>query len=257
MTENETNRGISGALALLVAAGALLVGLFSGLVLGLAGGYVIAQQASNEPAAVEAQAVAQGTTDDGAVKESPFERPGDAAEGKGGEGGQDGEGGQVLPFGITPPEGMDQLPFFHGPGMAMAGEEAPFLGVVVSTVGEGDEPPPTDAETGAYIEKIEPGSAADEAGLQEGDVILSFDGEKIESKDDLAEAVSDAEVGDEIELEVFRDGKTVTLTAKLGSRPMVVPITPENLDDMLKQMPPELRDQFRDLFKVPEEQPEA
>jgi membrane-associated protease RseP (regulator of RpoE activity) len=251
VTDNESSQGISGALALLVAAGALLVGLFSGLVLGLAGGYVIAQQTSDEPAAVEAQAVAQGTTDEGAAKASPFEK------GDSGTEDQDDEGEDVLPFGITPPEGMDQLPFFHGPGMAIAGEEAPFLGVVVSTVGEGEEPPPTDAESGAYIEKVEPGSAADEAGLQEGEVILSFDGEKIESKDDLAEAVSNAEVGDEIELEVFRDGKTASVTATLGSRPMVVPITPENLDEMLKQMPPELRDQFRDLFKVPEEQPEA
>jgi S1-C subfamily serine protease len=74
------------------------------------------------------------------------------------------------------------------------------------------------AEKGAFVAQVTPGSGAANAGLEDGDVILSVEGEAIESSTDVAEAVRDHEVGDEIELRIERDGKEQTITATLGRR---------------------------------------
>ena len=63
-----------------------------------------------------------------------------------------------------------------------------------------------------------PGSAAEELGLQEGDVVTSVDGTAITSPDDLGTAIRKHEVGDEIKVEWLRDGESQSGTAKLGSR---------------------------------------
>jgi S1-C subfamily serine protease len=74
------------------------------------------------------------------------------------------------------------------------------------------------AEEGAFVAQVTPDSAADQAGLEDGDVIIAVEGEPIESSTDVAEAVRDHEVGDQIELRIERDGEEQTLTATLGRR---------------------------------------
>lgn len=73
-----------------------------------------------------------------------------------------------------------------------------------------------DAPAGALIAKVEPDSAADEAGLQSGDVILAYDGKPIRDAGELSARVGLATPGDKVKLEVWRDGKARTLSAKLG-----------------------------------------
>jgi S1-C subfamily serine protease len=261
MTEPERNRGVSGAVALLIAAGALMVGLLSGAVLGVAGGFLLGQSMADDASeAAEPSGVALHI-------ERLFEDESDAEETGDVEPGVRGYRDRLPhrpelrgPFERELPKGfedLDELPFMPGPGVMGLGEESPFLGVIVSTVGEGEEPPPTDAESGAYIEQIEPGTAADDAGLKPGDVVVSFDGVLIETMEDLAEAVSESEVDGEVTLIVQRDGKDVVVTATIGSRRMAIPIEPGNLDEMLERMPPEMREHFRDMLEQRPEQPEA
>ncbi|HSL65236.1 MAG TPA: trypsin-like peptidase domain-containing protein [Gaiellaceae bacterium] len=77
-----------------------------------------------------------------------------------------------------------------------------------------------DAEDGgAQIGAVRSGSPADDAGLRAGDVVVKADGEDVDGGDDLRRAVADREPGDELELEVRRDGDTETLTVTLGTRP--------------------------------------
>jgi putative serine protease PepD len=77
-----------------------------------------------------------------------------------------------------------------------------------------------DAEDGgAQIGAVRSGSPADDAGLRAGDVVVKADGEDVEDGDDLRRAVAEREPGDELELEVRRDGDTETLTVTLGTRP--------------------------------------
>ncbi len=63
---------------------------------------------------------------------------------------------------------------------------------------------------------VEPGSAAAQAGLREGDIIVEFDGESITERNPLAKVIVEYYPGDEVELKVIRDGEEITLEATLG-----------------------------------------
>jgi putative serine protease PepD len=72
------------------------------------------------------------------------------------------------------------------------------------------------ADEGAFVAEVEPGSGADDAGLQQGDVILEVNGEPITSSEDLGTTVRSSEIGDELEITIERDGEQQTVTATLG-----------------------------------------
>src|SRR5271154_3914130 len=71
--------------------------------------------------------------------------------------------------------------------------------------------------TGALIAKIEPDSAAAKAGVKVGDVILKFNGSPIVDAGQLSARVGVATPGDKATLEIWRDGKTIDLTAPVGN----------------------------------------
>ena len=60
------------------------------------------------------------------------------------------------------------------------------------------------------------GSAADEAGLQPGDRIISVNGTDIESIDDLKALLENVSVGDSLQFEISRSGQTMTLEVIAG-----------------------------------------
>jgi S1-C subfamily serine protease len=68
-------------------------------------------------------------------------------------------------------------------------------------------PPDTDVEQGAVVMRIAEGSPADEAGLQQGDIITAINGEPVESPGDLTNAVAEREPGDKITLTIHRSGE--------------------------------------------------
>ena len=65
---------------------------------------------------------------------------------------------------------------------------------------------------------IFPGSAAEKAGFQEGDIILEFNGEKITTENSLAKIIQKYNPGDTITLKIMRSGSILTLSATLGER---------------------------------------
>jgi putative serine protease PepD len=75
-----------------------------------------------------------------------------------------------------------------------------------------------DVDEGAFVVRVEPGTAAAELGLQEGDVITDLDGEAVTTSDDVATVVRSHEAGDEITVEWRRDGEAQSGTATLGCR---------------------------------------
>jgi len=70
---------------------------------------------------------------------------------------------------------------------------------------------------GALVAKVEPDSAAEHAGIKVGDVILKYNGESIVDAGQLSAHVGQAMPGDKAQLEIWRGGKTSTLTATIGS----------------------------------------
>ena len=73
------------------------------------------------------------------------------------------------------------------------------------------------ATSGAFVQKVQSGSGAEDAGLQAGDVIVEIDGSRIRTAADVGEAVRAQQVGDTLEVTIEREGTTQTVTATLGS----------------------------------------
>jgi serine protease Do len=69
--------------------------------------------------------------------------------------------------------------------------------------------------TGVLVSSVSEGSPAERAGLKPGDIITEYDGRKVERASDLPRAVAGTPVGREVRLSVIRDGKPVTLSARI------------------------------------------
>lgn len=72
---------------------------------------------------------------------------------------------------------------------------------------------------GAMVNDVERKSPADSAGIEEGDVIVEFNGRKIYDADDLRKAVGRAKPGTTISVVIDRKGTTKTLKVKVGRNP--------------------------------------
>src|SRR5262245_12680357 len=73
-----------------------------------------------------------------------------------------------------------------------------------------------DSEKGALVAQVSPDSAALAAGIQSGDVIKSVDGKSVESVKDLTRMISGMKPGTSAKIGLWRDGKDMTVTAKIG-----------------------------------------
>jgi serine protease Do len=69
---------------------------------------------------------------------------------------------------------------------------------------------------GALVAAVAPGSAAEKAGLQVGDVVLKFNGKDVADSASLAAMVGEAKPGEKAQLEIWRKGGSRTLSATLG-----------------------------------------
>jgi serine protease Do len=70
---------------------------------------------------------------------------------------------------------------------------------------------------GALVAKVVPDSAAAEAGIKVGDVILKFNGASIVDAGSLSQRVGVAAPGEKASIEIWRNGKTLDLTATIGN----------------------------------------
>jgi serine protease Do len=71
---------------------------------------------------------------------------------------------------------------------------------------------------GLKVTRVGEGTPAEKAGLQEGDVILKFNGGEVSGREQLRDKLKEMAIGDEVVLEITRDGKEKTLTFTLGER---------------------------------------
>jgi serine protease Do/serine protease DegQ len=75
-----------------------------------------------------------------------------------------------------------------------------------------------DVEHGALIRRVLRGSAAEEAGLEVGDILLSIDGAPVRNSADVRNKIGIRQVGDSVRVEFVRDGRKRAVTAKIRSR---------------------------------------
>lgn len=75
---------------------------------------------------------------------------------------------------------------------------------------------------GVVVLGVGPGGPSERAGLRRGDIILSMDGRKVGTVIDLLRLLrQEFQSGQEIEMEIFRDGSNLRLPLVLGERPPV------------------------------------
>ena len=72
---------------------------------------------------------------------------------------------------------------------------------------------------GVEVSSVRSDSAADEAGMQEGDVITAVGGEDVTNAEGFIAAMETLSPGDEVDIEVRREGETATVEATLGESP--------------------------------------
>jgi len=92
-----------------------------------------------------------------------------------------------------------------------------WLGVRIQTVTpEIAESLKMDEAAGALVADVTAGGPAAAAGVKGGDVVLRFNGRKIDAMRDLPRIVAETPVGAQVVVDVWRDGETVSLTVALG-----------------------------------------
>jgi len=70
-------------------------------------------------------------------------------------------------------------------------------------------------ESGTMVSRVEPGSPADKAGIKVGDIVTRIDGNAVQSSWDVSSKVRGFDEGQQIPLEVWRNGKAQSLTAAI------------------------------------------
>jgi serine protease Do len=73
--------------------------------------------------------------------------------------------------------------------------------------------------TGEIIRSVTPGEAADKAGIQVSDVIISIGGRRVSPEQSLSYLVANITPGTRVPIELIRQGKHMTLTVTVGTRP--------------------------------------
>ena len=102
---------------------------------------------------------------------------------------------------------------------------------------KGNEP---DLETteGVYVDKVTDASAAEEVGLQKGDVITMFDGKKVSKMSELQEAIAQHRPGDKVSLTYKRGKKeykeSVTLRNTQGTTKVMEEVDLDQMGVSLK-----------------------
>jgi membrane-associated protease RseP (regulator of RpoE activity) len=73
-------------------------------------------------------------------------------------------------------------------------------------------------DAGAMVSRVEPGSPAEKAGIKVGDIITAIDGQDVKSTWDVMSKVRRLDEGEQVPIQVWRDGKAQTVTATIAER---------------------------------------
>ena len=125
---------------------------------------------------------------------------------------------QEAPEPPEPPEAPESaMPM---PGVQFfAADGAAWLGVTLKDVtAEKARELKLPGEYGAIVESVDGDSAAAKAGLQKGDAIVQFAGERVRSVEQLRRLIRETPAGRTVGMQIIRDGQARTFTVKLQSR---------------------------------------
>lgn len=162
-------------------------------------------------------------------------------------------GGQGIGFAIPVDMARNVVEQLQNKGKVVRG----WLGVLVQQI------TPEIAESlnlsqpeGALVSDVTPGGPADKAGIKRGDVIVAFDGNKIEDMPDLPKTVATNEPGTKSKLTFIRNGKEKSVDLTLGELPEEVAastnVTNNNVERNLGLIVQEINPQIQRRFRLEE-----
>jgi serine protease Do len=159
-------------------------------------------------------------------------------------------GGQGIGFAIPVDMARNVVEQLQNNGKVVRG----WLGVLVQQI------TPEIAESlhlsqpeGALVSDVTPGGPADKAGIKRGDVIVAFDGSKIDDMPDLPKTVATNKPGTKSKLTVIRNGKEKTVDLTLGELPDEMAVSTSarndsverNLGLIVQEINPQIQRKFR------------
>lgn len=92
----------------------------------------------------------------------------------------------------------------------------PYLGVVIDNTFTKEDAERYKVPAGLLVYDVQPLTGAYKAGIRIGDIIVKFDGKEVTTFSELEELKNRHKPGDEVEIEVYRDGETLKLKVVLG-----------------------------------------
>ncbi len=97
----------------------------------------------------------------------------------------------------------------------------PYIGITGSNITEEtvEANPTFDLKIGAYVRSVDDYSPAEKAGIKVGDIITQADGQTVENMDDLNEIKNSHQIGDKMNLTIYRDGSETTVELTLAEQP--------------------------------------
>jgi serine protease Do len=102
---------------------------------------------------------------------------------------------------------------------------------------------------GAYVESADEGSAAQKAGIQAGDIITKVGEYAVTSVSDLTRVLRKFHAGDTVSVEIYRNGRTVTLSVTLDEKPHEETQPQQPRQDLPQTNPDNQFQDWYDIFK--------
>lgn len=122
------------------------------------------------------------------------------------------ESGQNIGFAIPINVIKESLNNFNKTGQF----NRPYLGVSYKMISK-DIAILNNLPEGAYVQNVVNGSPAGKAGVQDGDIIIKIDGQRIDVNNQLSSIIAKNKVGDKIKISIYRGSETIDVEAILES----------------------------------------
>ena len=96
-------------------------------------------------------------------------------------------------------------------------EDEPYIGVSISEKYSSQVLSYYGYPSGAVVTRVESGSPAEKAGIARGDIITKFNDKAVTEYNILGELLNDCDIGQTVNVEIYRNGSTKTLKLTIGS----------------------------------------
>lgn len=107
-------------------------------------------------------------------------------------------------------------------------------------------------ETGILVSQVEENSPAHKAGIKDGDIILEFDGKKVENVSKFRILVAQTKIGKNVKILILREGKKITLETKIGElKDNIAQKEEEKIEsEWLGIVVDDLKNEYKDKFNI-------